>query len=233
MRSGIYTIANQINGKVYVGSSNNLRGRWRTHLQRLRQGTHHSVKLQRAWFKYGEAAFVFAVIEPVEEENLLVREQYWLDTLAAVDRGYNICRTAGSTRGRVMPESQRQAVSMRFKGVPKAEETRQKMAAWQKGRPMYEAARIYMDKRGVVLSDEHKAKLSAATKGRPKSAEHRAKLSEAQRKRWAGSTHTEGARKKISEAKSGKKMSEEARARMREAWVKRKAKKKSPSGEGL
>ena len=37
--SGIYAIKNTVNGRIYIGSSQEIRGRWRTHLYQLIQLT--------------------------------------------------------------------------------------------------------------------------------------------------------------------------------------------------
>jgi len=97
MNSGIYTIVNEVNGKSYIGSACSFRKRWATHRSDLKKGTHHSTYLQRAWNKYGEENFYFGVLEPVEnKEDLVAREQFWLDTLKPE---YNISPTAGSSLG--------------------------------------------------------------------------------------------------------------------------------------
>jgi len=96
MASGIYQIENQVNGKRYIGSAANLRRRWARHLNDLRRGEHHNRYLQRAFDKYGEEAFVFFILENIEPENLIVREQRYLDTF---NPEYNISPTAGSSLG--------------------------------------------------------------------------------------------------------------------------------------
>jgi group I intron endonuclease len=55
----IYNIVNRLNGKFYIGSTENLRRRISRHLLLLRKGTHHSRYLQNAWNKYGEDNFEF------------------------------------------------------------------------------------------------------------------------------------------------------------------------------
>mgnify|MGYP001617485807 CR=1 FL=1 len=95
----IYQIRHIASGKVYVGSAINPRDRWKNHRVLLRNGKHHSIHLQRAWNKYNEVAFIFEIIEPVLFiEDLIAREQYWIDTLKASTQkhGYNITPTAGS-----------------------------------------------------------------------------------------------------------------------------------------
>lgn len=98
--SGIYTITNKVNGKKYIGSAVNVGRRFSDHLKRLRKNEHHSIALQNAWNKYGEAEFIFAVVEIVSDKNMLIeREQEWIDTSKAYGRGYNISPTAGSPLG--------------------------------------------------------------------------------------------------------------------------------------
>lgn len=100
-QGGIYQIKNTANGKMYVGSAVRLKKRWYEHERLLRQGAHHSQKLQRAWAKYGESAFIFEVLELVaDKELLLAREQHWIDHFGSSGSlGLNICRTAGSRLG--------------------------------------------------------------------------------------------------------------------------------------
>lgn len=79
--SCIYGIFNVLSDCVYIGSAaRSFMDRRRTHLRDLRKGTHHCTHLQRAWNKYGEPAFVFVVLEDVEDtDNLIAIEQMWID----------------------------------------------------------------------------------------------------------------------------------------------------------
>lgn len=82
IRSGIYRFTNIQNNKIYIGSAKNLRKRFTQHLSNLRLNKHHSQHLQNAWNKYGEDNFKYDIIEFVEDISiLLIREQYYLDTL--------------------------------------------------------------------------------------------------------------------------------------------------------
>lgn len=96
--SGVYQIRCISTGKIYVGSTANLKERWYQHRRTLRLGPHHNLHLQSAWDKYGEANFVFSVLELVERSDLLRTEQAWIDTTSCVDpnKGFNIFETAGS-----------------------------------------------------------------------------------------------------------------------------------------
>lgn len=77
---GIYCIVNTYNNKKYIGSSKNIRKRLWEHRSELRHNKHANIYLQRAWNKYGEDKFDFYVIEACQENFLLEREQFYIDT---------------------------------------------------------------------------------------------------------------------------------------------------------
>jgi group I intron endonuclease len=90
---GIYKIKNIINGKIYIGSSKDITKRWKQHLSALKNNTHHSYHLQRAWNKYGEENFKFEVVEIIHDEDLLTeKEQEWMTKYTCCDYrcGYNM-----------------------------------------------------------------------------------------------------------------------------------------------
>lgn len=77
---GIYEIS--ANDILYIGSSIDIEKRWSQHINDLKYGTHHSRYMQRVYNKYGIEVFKFRVIETVDNiDDLLAREQYWLDWL--------------------------------------------------------------------------------------------------------------------------------------------------------
>lgn len=128
----IYQIRHIESGRVYVGSTNDPSKRWKAHRRELDRGTHHSEYLQRAWNKYGTDAFVFEIIEPVLFiEDLISREQYWIDALHACDEdhGFNCAPTAGSTLGVQPSEATRKERSERLKALWSDPEYRAKMTA--------------------------------------------------------------------------------------------------------
>lgn len=85
-KSGVYKITNIINGKLYIGSSNNCKRRLREHFSQLRHNKHFNRKLQFAFNKYGESNFNFDIIEYVKNDDLLLeREQYYLNKILFAD----------------------------------------------------------------------------------------------------------------------------------------------------
>lgn len=109
MNSGIYKITNLVNGKYYIGSAVNTKGRFATHISQLNSGKHGNKYLQKAWDKYGKENFKFEVIEEIYDKNILLeREQFYLDTFCPQ---YNICKTAGNTLGRKFSEETKKKIS--------------------------------------------------------------------------------------------------------------------------
>lgn len=151
---GLYVIENLVNRHIYAGSTLNLRKRWNLHKTHLRKGRHHSPHLQNAWNKYGEASFVFRVIQWIEtKEARLLLEQHFIDTL---NPEYNVSRIARSCEGvRRSPATRallREAMCRpdriehirRLGSAPKSEEHRARIAESNLGRKVSEATKAKM-----------------------------------------------------------------------------------------
>jgi DNA-binding CsgD family transcriptional regulator len=92
---GVYTITGP-RGTTYVGSSDDIARRWKTHRSQLRGSRHHNYLLQAAWNEHGEAAFTFTVIEAVPVADLIEAEQRHLNAAIAAGLTYNLCRDVSS-----------------------------------------------------------------------------------------------------------------------------------------
>src|ERR1017187_7123605 len=97
IRSGIYSITNSVNGKVYVGSSVFIDRRIKSHRGQLRKGNHRNGYLQASWNEHGEAAFQFAVLElcaiiPLGGVLCPPREKFWIDKFDSMkkSKGFNV-----------------------------------------------------------------------------------------------------------------------------------------------
>lgn len=77
---GIYLIKCLQEPNVYVGSSVDIKRRWIEHRYKLNRQTHHNKELQISWDAYGDESFIFEILE--ETEDIINREQYWLNELA-------------------------------------------------------------------------------------------------------------------------------------------------------
>lgn len=90
MKSGVYTITNTVNKKLYVGSAFDFTKRWSQHLSFLNAGKHPNRHLQSAYKKYGKDVLVFEVLVECEQEFLSSEEHYWCNLLDVHRTGYNI-----------------------------------------------------------------------------------------------------------------------------------------------
>lgn len=88
---GIYCIEND---SIYIGSTVNLKKRIQRHSYYLRNNKHHSFKLQRVCNKYGIESLFVVKIELCVENQLINREQYWIDKLNSYYNGLNCSKTA-------------------------------------------------------------------------------------------------------------------------------------------
>jgi group I intron endonuclease len=143
---GIYIIKNCIDDKIYVGSSKCFHRRYQRHRKPLLNSIHTNKHLQNAFNKHGADNFKFLIIEIIEDfNNLLIREQNWLDELMSYDNviGYNIDSIVGPIHNI---------------GKSPSEETRRKISESLINKH-YSSAR-----KGVTLSDEIKNKISDSLK---------------------------------------------------------------------
>ena len=95
--SGIYKITCKVNNKIYIGSAKDIKTRWVHHRSKLKHHKHNNPYLQKAYNKYGEVNFIWEIIEECSVNDLLLKEQYYIDMLRPFDdRGYNISVTASN-----------------------------------------------------------------------------------------------------------------------------------------
>ena len=112
---GIYKITNLVNGKVYIGSSIDIKRRWKKeHLYFLEKNKHWNDHLQSSWNKYGKKNFKFEIEEPCSEELLIEREDYNINKYDSMnpDKGYNNI----SADRQIISEKTRQKMSNSLKG---------------------------------------------------------------------------------------------------------------------
>ena len=87
---GIFAVRCIPAAAAWTGQSKNLETQKNGIWFQLRMGTHVNKTLQAAWNEHGEAAFVFDMLEAVDDENaamigllLKERESYWRAELGA------------------------------------------------------------------------------------------------------------------------------------------------------
>ena len=157
MAQGIYKIINVVNNKFYVGSAVDFKRRKTRHFSELRTKKHNNSKLQNAWNKYGEQAFVFVVVEDLPEgADLLATENVWLKEHVGKEYCYNLgvdatAPTLGMS-GELSPTW----------GYKHSDESKSAIGVASKGR---------------LHTSEAKEKIRLHLIGKPKSAAVRAKIS--------------------------------------------------------
>lgn len=152
---GIYQIQSQINGKIYVGSSYNLKQRRKEHWIVFKSNKHGNTYLQNHFNKYGEYDLLFGIIEFCSKEKLIEREQYYIDLLKPE---FNICLIASSILGLKWREESKQKIRGEFNSMQK-EGARLKSSISHKGQ-------IAVNK-GIPASKESKEKNRLAHLGKP------------------------------------------------------------------
>lgn len=190
-KSGIYSIRNLISGRVYVGSSLNIKVRWKSHRFNLRNGKHPGKAMQQSWDKHGEAVFEFSILELVERpENLIAAEQRWIDELGACDPklGFNVSPTAGNCLG-----------------VKHSAETKARQSEIRRGKPK---------------SPEHRKAIGDAHRGRTIPEERRKRVADGVRRHFAENPEARERMREVGRrnglASRGRQMSETAKANMSE-----------------
>lgn len=127
---GIYIIKNNINDKVYIGSTKNVKRRFYHHKYNLKKNKHSNPRLQKFYNKYGISSLEFKMLEIVEiDDDLLPREQYYLNKYKSK---FNIDTIAGSSLGRKCSKETRIKISKKLKaanlkGRKKSEITKERM----------------------------------------------------------------------------------------------------------
>lgn len=116
----IYLTQRLADGKVYVGQTikKSLIGRYRSFASPILDRCNRPI--DRAFRKHGGKAFQFlTLMDGVPDDQLDAWERWWIKALNATDRecGYNL-ESGGNKKKKLSPE------------------TKEKMSAWQKGRPM-------------------------------------------------------------------------------------------------
>lgn len=86
----IYKITNKANGKVYIGSTTNLKKRINDHIHKLNNNTHHNPMLQNSWNASHEDNFYVEIVELVEDESFLpFAEMYHIEKYRRKSGVYN------------------------------------------------------------------------------------------------------------------------------------------------
>jgi len=149
--SGIYKIT--IVNNTYIGSSSNLNRRFWEHLWKLQNNKHNNAHLQNTFNKHGISNYNVEILETCSNENLLNKEQYYIDLIKP---NLNKSPVAGTTLGlKLTPE---QCLKRRINNLGRkhSKESIEKRVSKIKGR---------------IYSEEHKRNISKSKMGKKSSEE--------------------------------------------------------------
>ncbi|MEE1071657.1 MAG: GIY-YIG nuclease family protein [Cellulosilyticum sp.] len=113
---GIYKITNTVDNRSYIGQSKDIKLRFRKHRYRLNKGIHHNCFLQRAWDKYGESFFTFEVVEECLEEELDLKETYYISMYDSFNNGFNMSVGGEGALGYRHSEEMKKSMHLRNTG---------------------------------------------------------------------------------------------------------------------
>lgn len=208
-QSAVYAIRNTVSGKVYIGSSCDIRRRFRTHRGHLEKGKHHNGRLQDAWRKYGADAFVFEVVEDVEAAGLVARETDLLrEALGSAAGTYNIIELPLEPGRKPCAEATKAKIRAANTGYQHTPEAKAKMSAAARARrrgpvPDETKAKIAAAHRGSKrkpVTEEVKQRIRAYQTGQKRTAEHNANLGAALKVAWQRRRARYGSEEALSEA---------------------------------
>lgn len=162
---GIYSLANNVTGDVYVGQSIDLHRRWMEH--KCPCSSKDNRLICKAIKQYGIKNFTFAVLEECQKEELDSKEQFWINKLSA---SYNMTVGGKGTKGYHPSLAERAYLAKCAK------------AQWERMTDEEKKAKLSQltgPKRGHIVSEETRQKLRAANLGKKHTPESRKKISEA------------------------------------------------------
>lgn len=145
----VYQIKNNVNGKIYIGVTNNYKKRMREHSY-----ASNNCVISRAIKKYGWENFETTVIDRTKDRNEAynVLEQKYIKKADSTNPniGYNVSIGGVGSFGFSPSDESREKMRKRKTGVPLTEEHKRKISESNKGRK---------------FSDESRKKISEALKG--------------------------------------------------------------------
>lgn len=141
-KHGIYAIINKENGMAYIGQTRQkfVKRYWH-HQWKLKDNSHDNAHLQNAWNKYGKDAFVFCVVDVLNEnshEKLNELEERYVGCCKRFEYNYNILDGGGGRVGVSLTEEHKRKIGeanrINMTGKKHSEETKRKMSEIRKGK---------------------------------------------------------------------------------------------------
>lgn len=160
MYTGVYTITNLINNKIYIGFAKNINKRWIRHKDDLNNNIHHCVHLQDSWNKYGKNQFLFEVLIECEERFLASEEHYWATLLNVHNENYGYNTRPTHPYGKInQTEETKKKISISNFGKRRTDLERKNMSEKAKLKKDKGYVPWNKDSKGGIVSEEVKLKI--------------------------------------------------------------------------
>lgn len=106
--SGIYLWYNNVSQNYYIGSAKDLSNRLARYYRSSELNRIYGSLINRAILTYGYSKFSIYILETCNQEELIIREQYYFDLLIPI---YNVLKFAASTKDHIHSEKTKQIIS--------------------------------------------------------------------------------------------------------------------------
>lgn len=137
----IYGLQCTINGKIYIGQTNNVQRRKCEHIRCLKRDIHHNHLMQDDYNKYGLSKFNFIILEACEDDEVNDKEDYHMRIRGGIENDtiYNyqdnktqnkemINKISESKKGNVVSEETRRHLSDALMGHKLTEQSKRKIS---------------------------------------------------------------------------------------------------------
>lgn len=129
-KSGVYCWINLINCEYYIGSAVDLGNRVNDYFQNSYYNSRSNTLIVRAILKYGIGNFALVILEFVDKDDILSREDHFIGTL---NPKYNILRNASNSLGYKHTPESIEKITESALGRTHSDEVRKAMSESRKG----------------------------------------------------------------------------------------------------
>jgi group I intron endonuclease len=132
---GVYSITNPL-GYIYIGSSVDIKSRWRDHRGKLSKSIR---RLHESFITYGINSHVFEMIELCNKDELPEKERYWQEYYNVIsDKGLNAKYRSTKEKKEIICKQTREILSKMNKGKKHQKEFGEKISKAKKGIKTYQ-----------------------------------------------------------------------------------------------
>lgn len=222
----VYCILNKINGKVYIGKTNNIKRRFKKHILAANGDKwERQCAVHHALHKYGINNFTFSIIQQfINETDCFESEKYWIKYFNSNVKqfGYNLTEGGEGASGMRHSDEARQKMREKATGRKHGPETIEKLKQRPQSLPGTKPANLeelQLLNIGRVHTEEARKNMSEARIGMKFSEEHCKNISKAQKGKFVGENSPSWGLKRTEEFKNLSRGSNNKQAKLSEKQV--------------